>query len=150
MSSVDRKTFRFFLENAGYASPPGRAACALDLARAEVLLQRAVDLGLARVDWTEEEGWSWGDLGDVFNEDAMRAKFDSNEWTGPYCAAIHLGAERYAASLGMIVLGQWGTGDPYARVVAAELACELADDLRQAIGDALDAQDSSTGSEVHG
>jgi hypothetical protein len=28
-------TWRFFLENAGYAAPPGRAVCALGLAKAE-------------------------------------------------------------------------------------------------------------------
>jgi hypothetical protein len=35
-------TWRFFLENAGYASPPGRSVCALELARAE--------------QWAEQEG----------------------------------------------------------------------------------------------
>jgi hypothetical protein len=35
-------TWRFFLENAGYATPPGRAVCALELARAE--------------QWAEQEG----------------------------------------------------------------------------------------------
>jgi hypothetical protein len=34
--------WRFFLENAGYATPPGRAVCALELARAE--------------QWAEHEG----------------------------------------------------------------------------------------------
>jgi hypothetical protein len=29
-----QQRFRFFLEHAGYATPPGRAACALALARA--------------------------------------------------------------------------------------------------------------------
>jgi hypothetical protein len=31
-----RRRFRFFLEHAGYATPPGRAQCALNLARAEM------------------------------------------------------------------------------------------------------------------
>jgi hypothetical protein len=35
-------TYCFFLENAGYATPPGRAVCALELARAE--------------QWAEQEG----------------------------------------------------------------------------------------------
>jgi hypothetical protein len=35
-------TWRFFLENAGYATPPSRAVCALELARAE--------------QWAEQEG----------------------------------------------------------------------------------------------
>ena len=31
-----RSSFRFMLENCGYSIPPGRAVCALNLARAEV------------------------------------------------------------------------------------------------------------------
>jgi hypothetical protein len=31
-----RQPFRFFLENAGYCTPPGRAVCALKYARAEM------------------------------------------------------------------------------------------------------------------
>jgi hypothetical protein len=33
--SFDKESFRFFLEHAGYAIPPGRVACAANLARAE-------------------------------------------------------------------------------------------------------------------
>lgn len=35
MAPKRSEAFRFFLENAGYATPPGRAACALNLMRAE-------------------------------------------------------------------------------------------------------------------
>jgi hypothetical protein len=35
MMMMNRADFRFFLNNAGYCTPPGRAACALSLARAE-------------------------------------------------------------------------------------------------------------------
>jgi hypothetical protein len=134
---IDR--YRFFKAHGG--GIVGRQAeCALASARAEELLTEAVNLEVAQVEWTEETGWSWGDLGDVFTEDEMRAKFDSGEWTGPYVCAIHLPDNRYASSCGMIVLGSRGTDDPYARVMAAELVSDVEDELRQAIGDARDAR----------
>lgn len=46
----------------------------------------------------------------------------------------------HLASLWGIVVGPRGTDDPYCRVVQAELALEIEDELRQAVGDALDAR----------
>lgn len=46
-----REAFRFHHANSGYCTPPGRAQCALDAARAE---KTARDLGL-RVVWEEED-----------------------------------------------------------------------------------------------
>lgn len=40
---ISLRTWRFFIENAGYATPPGRTVCALDLAKAE---QWASDNGI--------------------------------------------------------------------------------------------------------
>ena len=149
-----RAAFRFFCEQAGYATPPGRAACALELARAEELLEQAVDLGIASVEWVDDET-PWDEGTEISAEDAAR-RFESGEWTGPYGCIVRVFAEgsehadtlsyldRVAdadASLWGIVVGSRGTDDPYCRVVAAELADELVDELRQAIGDARDAQE---------
>jgi hypothetical protein len=134
----------FFKEHAGWSTPPGRAASALALARAEVLLEQAIELGIAEVEW-EHDDQPYDT--DCYSDDEIAAKFESNEWTGPFGCRIGLDEDKYAASLWGIVLDSRGvsTGlpgsadDPYARVVRAELADELEDDLRQAIGDALDA-----------
>lgn len=58
MSTIDEKTreaWRFFQQNAGYAEPPGRAACALDLARAE---QRREDAGYVVACEDDTDGWA--------------------------------------------------------------------------------------------
>lgn len=112
-----------------------RAEGALHLARAEELLERAVDAGVASVEWLDDpEPY---DCGDACTEDEARARFDSNEWTGPYGCVLRIDGET-AGSLWGIVVGQWGTADPYCRLIAAELAWEVEDDLRQAVGDRLD------------
>jgi hypothetical protein len=46
-----QQRFRFFLEHAGYATPPGRAACALALARAEHV---AKDIADATFEWEDD------------------------------------------------------------------------------------------------
>jgi hypothetical protein len=140
---VDRNTYTFFREHAGWIVGEN-ARCALHLARAEALLEQAVELELAEIVWEPEDYWAWGDLGDVSTREEMEAKFDSNEWTGPFFARIVLKpneSTRFTATgRGMIVLGPRELGDPYARVIAAEMAWEIEDDLRQAIGDELDSR----------
>jgi hypothetical protein len=145
------KRYRFFREHAGYVV--GRSAeGALDLARAERLLSDAIDADVARVQWRYDDlPYEHGFLSD----EEIAAKFESNEWTGPFGCVIWIGddlsdfdadSDRDPASwtqntsLWGIVVGPRGTGDPYCRVVEAELASELADDLRQALGDARDAE----------
>lgn len=157
MATVDRSAFRFFFAHAGYSSPPGRAACALSLARAEALLERAVALEVASVEWVDDDAPY--DPGDVDSPEDVARWFESGRWTGPFGCVVATHAqpedfgERFRVwdpdrrrepiateSLWGIVVGSRGTDDPYCRVVAAELASELEDDLRQAIGDALDAR----------
>lgn len=128
------KRYAFFKEHAGYVVGR-RAECALSLARAEVLLEQACELGLAEVEWVYDD--MPYDGGDVYTADEVAAKFESNEWTGPYGCVVTVDGET-VASLWGIVVGPRGTGDPYCRVVAAELADEALQDLRQAIGDKLD------------
>lgn len=134
MTDIDR--YRFFREYAG--GIVGESALgALRLARVEELLSRALDLGVANVTWhNDDEPYEHG----AFTADEAQAKFDSNEWTGPYGCVVSITENGDFASLWGIVVGPRSMDDPYCRVVVAELASELADDLRQAVGDALDAE----------
>lgn len=141
---MDRyEQYLFFKKHAGgvgIIDPNGRTAWqhaknALSHARAESLLEEAIELGVAELRWEDDDQPYEHD---GFTAEEMAEKFESNEWTGPYGCAISIGDDRYAASLWGIVVGPRGTDDPYCRVVAAELAWEIEDDLRQAIGDARD------------
>lgn len=127
-----REAFRFFLEHAGYATPPGRAACALELARAEAGLQCALAYGEGSVDWRED--WTPYDPGDACTEDEARERFASGEWTGPFGCVVAIGDDQHpraVASLWGIVLGPRGLDDPYCRVVVAELAAEALEENRR-------------------
>jgi hypothetical protein len=143
MDAQTLKAFRFMREHAGYVVGL-RAESALQLARAEALLARAKDAGVASVEWVDDdEPYDT----DVFTDEEIAAKFESNEWTGPFGCVLKIGDARASidepeswASLWGIVVGQAGIGDPYCRVVEAELALEVEDNLRQALGDALDAE----------
>ncbi len=145
------KRYRFFREQGSTASS------ALDLARAEALLDSAREHGCAAAQWLwDDQPW---DEGTEISAEEASAKFASNEWTGPFGCVLWV-ADRADSldedalndsgtdpsywssntSLWGIVLGPRGTNDPYARVIVAELASEMEDDLRQAIGDAADAR----------
>lgn len=135
-----REAFRFMLDHAGHSTPPGRAACALSLARAERLLHTAQDFDAdrppAHVTWTEDdEPYEHGGLSPA----EVTALFASGEWTGPYGCILYVDGE-VIGSLWGITLGRADLNDPYRRVVEAELASEHEDDIRQALGDARDAQ----------
>jgi len=148
------RSYRFHREHGG--GIVGQSALwALRSARAELLLAEAVDADVARVQWLyDEEPYEHG----FYSDDEVAAKFDSNEWTGPFGCVIWIGNDLSGfdpdrdrdpaewtqnTSLWGIVVGQWGTNDPYCRVVESELALDLEDDLRQAIGDARDAEQPS-------
>jgi hypothetical protein len=136
-----RDRFRFFLEHAGYSVPPGRAACALALARAEELLNEAEDLGVVTVEW------QYDDMPyeqDIVSEDEADRLFESGEWTGPFGCIVETFDGETHTSLWGIVVGPKGTDDPYCRVVAAALASDIEDELRQAVGDARDAAQEVT------
>lgn len=107
---------RFFYDNAGYGYNPlnetaeqGRVHCAEALARAEA--RRKL-----------EGGWvSWEDEPDPFDDDAH----------GPDEYGYHAVLWQYDAeadrpvSLGSLGMVDAGPGDPYRRVVEAELALEV-------------------------
>jgi hypothetical protein len=97
-----REGYQFFFTHAGYATPPGRAVCALELAKAE----RAAEEAGFTAEWVEDpEGWY-----DVEGSEPKEV----------------LGCIVKAPS-GLDV-SLWSIGDPsrqYRRVVEAELASEL-------------------------
>jgi hypothetical protein len=100
MSPRLRAGYRFFVKHAGYCTPPGRAACALALAKAEIAGEEA---GF-EVEWSD----------------------DPEGWDGDGCPTEVLGCIVTAPSGAVVSL--WGIGDPdrtYMRVVRAELTNEL-------------------------
>lgn len=104
-----RAAWRFMLANAGWSNPPGRAACALELARADVL---ADALGLEL--WREAD--PDGEPGELLAELVTRE--------GDTLAA--LGGIDAPAS------------DPYYRVVRAELVRELSPEVLELLTPAAD------------
>lgn len=127
------EAYRFMRENAGYVVGH-RAQGALQLARAEVLLHDAQDADVASVEWLDDvEPYEHG----YYSDEEVAAKFESNEWVGPFGCVVKVGGE-HVASLWGIVVGQAGTRDPYCRVVEAELASEVEDELRAALARTLD------------
>jgi len=110
MESI-RSRWLFFLENAGYTTPPGRAQCALDLARAE---QLAEQLGL-EAEW-EEDNY----VDDSWMDEQAREDLENGTTIGPFYVSIGS-----AAVGGVHVLAPtWQRDDPYVRVLNAELASE--------------------------
>lgn len=103
-----RAAWRFFHDQAGYSVPPGRAACALELARAE---QQGQEEGLTFEWMSDYEAWD----GDVPEPD-------------------HLLSCLCRGSDGLVLTSLCGIGvnsldDPYLRVVQAELAMEALDEI---------------------
>jgi len=108
MKNALYKRFRFFKEHAGFATPPGRAACAIALARAEVAAQ---DAGIAFVYKLDSEvNWALGRDGEYHASPAfvLHAIFEDEDEQQRSLAAIGgVDAEADAA---------------FYRVVEAELA----------------------------
>jgi hypothetical protein len=117
--------YHFFLANAGYSYDPktetpmqGRIRCAQDLAYAE---KHAREAG-ASFEWSHDV--------DSTSADWIAPHNDGGRLRDPWYAWVCLarGADgKVFASLGGIDFGRDGSpwGDPYRRVVEAELACEL-------------------------
>ena len=119
--TIDRNAWRFFLNNAGYATPPGRVACAASLARAEAEAR--------------ERGWYvfWEGESDIPYEDALgdhaywcdrEAKGERHQHTVEMATLVGPDSmsslSNVLASLGAII----DADAAYRRVVAAELAAE--------------------------
>jgi len=141
----------FFKEHAGGVGrrdANGRVAweharVALDLARAEEVLSRATEQGIARVEWRDDD---YPYDCDGYTQDEIVEKFRSNEWSGPFACLVYV-ADEVAASLCGIVVGPKHTNDPYCRVVEAELASEIESELREALSDAADSARLDPGSD---
>lgn len=130
------KSYRWFRANGGTAK--GSLYCA----RIEALLAEAVDEDIARVEWDYEQERYEDVFG--FESDAERKRWyrdiEENRITGPYSVALYVEGE-LVASLGMVTLGPGDiSGDPYTREVLVDLASEAQDEIRQALGDARDAE----------
>lgn len=109
--TFDRKAFRFFLHNAGYATPPGRVPCAAQLATAE---RKASDLDIT-FEWVGDE---LGDLGDHDYWCRKNCGISYHEVDG--CIMRDSKGEEIGALWGII-----DADDNYRRVVQAELASEV-------------------------
>jgi hypothetical protein len=111
--------FRFFFAHAGYATPPGRAACALALARAEHV---AKDIADATFEWQDDFDQPIEDLLDpsIFrSEEEFKAYCDQyrNDVTG---CVLRDATGEVRASLWAII----GADNAYRRVIEAELSYE--------------------------
>jgi hypothetical protein len=110
------KAEQFFLEHAGWATPPGREDCAILLAAAEA----RASAGGVSFHWEIDEDSSSAD---------WKSAEELREDGGPYavwgCVARDASGGCFA-SLWSIDFGPGGDpwGDPYRRVVEAELATE--------------------------
>ena len=130
--------YRFHRENGGTAQG------SLNCARARLLLDKAIDLGIAEITW-EYEQERYEDVFGFESEDEREqfySDLESNRITGPFYCVLTIAGE-HRGSLGMIMLGPRELDDYYAKLVEVELAMDVEDDLRQAIGDALDAEQPS-------
>lgn len=110
MTPMLRKAFKFFLENADYCTPPGRTACALELARAE---SKAFwnELDFA-VHPDEDPDTSWMDRKDL-------ERYQSGE--------IEIVGVILLDNNGWGISSLWGITAPtddYLRVIKAQLAAE--------------------------
>lgn len=134
-----RRRWQFFQEHGGTIVGES-ARVALELARAEELLDEAEEIGAAVSRWEDDpEPYEHGEMTDA----EVAAEFEAGRWTGPYACVVETldarGRPAAVSSLSGITLGPNGiggipgAGDPYARVVRAELADEIAIELEAAI-----------------
>ena len=121
-----REAFQFFMDHAGYATPPGREACALSLARAESWAKAREDAGALQYLIEDEDM----DPADSFTEPDDIAFARAHPWL---CLALQAkrapcdrcglgGGWETVASIGGVSVKSMN--DPYIRVLKAELAHE--------------------------
>jgi hypothetical protein len=129
-ATATREAFRFFLDNAGYATPPGRAACALELARAE----RFADRGpyCVAVDWDADADADRSWIGNFTRDGRDDGR---TLWSARVELFDAAGEPVAAASLGGVDLAGDPWDDDYARVVRAELLLEAFTDARRRGGE---------------
>lgn len=108
-----RRRFEFFREHAGYRTPPGRLACALELARVEA--EAEAREFVIEWDYDDDVDISWDETGETARN------LESGEWEYLFCRVVDPATDEWESVGGVIV----APGDPYMRVTAAELASEL-------------------------
>lgn len=78
MNKQLRKAFQFFYAHDEYATPPGRAVCALESARIDVLRDKLESAGRIEFKWVADEdadagprdwGWSEKQIGDFYDRE---------------------------------------------------------------------------------
>lgn len=118
ITAARRRRIKFFADNAGYATPPGRLLCAKSLADAEEAREAAEAEGRLAIRWEADEDvdLSWAD-------EEVLAKINDGTYEVLACL-VTLEADGEAKSAGLcgIIVG---ANDTYARVVEAELVSEL-------------------------
>jgi len=112
-----RRAWNFHREHAGYATPPGRAMCALELARAE--------LAMRELDW--EIRWDYDHDWVTTSSLEQQARLEAGE-TVYLVAWLEDAAGTTLAACGGIEVES--DDDPYMRVMYAELASEALRELK--------------------
>ncbi len=127
--TLDRKAWRFFLDHAGYAIPPGRVICAAELAKAEARAEREQMESRLRFYWDYDPEPVDGsfDFGDDHENEKYLARFGESGDLDSMTCALQTRCDECK---------QWDTQDvlggihilrfenDYQRVVQAELASE--------------------------
>lgn len=119
MTPTMRAAIEFFAENAGYCTPPGRMACARDLARAESEGSRRGWV----VEWSPDPDCDRDWVGDGFDcaceRSYKRAVFRARDGWECFCESAVLWAP------GEVLIGSLGgicsADSSYRRVISAEL-----------------------------
>lgn len=119
MNAALRESFHFHLEHGGYCTPPGRAACALASARAELAAKENDDLRIRWVDDSDYIDLSWDENGQTLRG------LESGEFICEGCIVEQrcptCGQWEHLESLWQIISEP---GSAYHRVVEAELLPE--------------------------
>ena len=115
MTNEMRERWRFFLYHAGYAIPPGRVVCAMELAHAEEWAERKQAEGCLTIEWVRDDDFNADDWEDWADPHAQRAA----ERDGAEGCVVEYHGE-HVTSLWAIV----GADQDYRRVIEAELALE--------------------------
>jgi hypothetical protein len=122
---LNREAIKFFAENAGYCTPPGRMACAKRLADAEAFAEN-IDL---KVTWEADDSLTVEDLcGDFTTPEKLAEDLNSGRLECLH-ARVEDACGGVLASLGGILIRP--DDRDYRRVVEAELKLEAIESLKR-------------------
>lgn len=120
MDKAMKEAIKFFAEHAGYATPPGRMACAKALAKAEA----QAELMNLRVEWESDY-----DADDSWMDAKQRKDFEDGKLIPMVCRMFNADKSQVLAALGGIFLYENEDAGTYQRVVEAELAQEAIQEI---------------------